>query len=104
MSSSSFKDFVLDQLAKLADLDCKRMFGGYGLYQDGTFFGIIFKDQLYFKTSDASRPDYLKRGSGPFRPNAKQTLKTYFTVPAEILEDHGRLVEWAKTAVLAAKT
>jgi TfoX/Sxy family transcriptional regulator of competence genes len=43
MKDDSFKDFVLDQLRELDDVEARRMFGGYGLYQDETFFGIIFK-------------------------------------------------------------
>ena len=36
-----FKDFVLDQLTELRGLRCRAMFGGYGLYCTGFFFGII---------------------------------------------------------------
>jgi TfoX/Sxy family transcriptional regulator of competence genes len=32
----SFKDFVLDQLRELDDVEARRMFGGHGLYQDET--------------------------------------------------------------------
>ncbi len=39
----SFKDFVLDQLCNLEGVEARRMFGGYGLYQDETFFGIVHK-------------------------------------------------------------
>jgi DNA transformation protein len=45
----SFKDFVLDQLQGVPDLECRSMFGGHGLYQEETFFGIVFKGRLYFK-------------------------------------------------------
>ena len=49
----SFKDFVLDQLSDLDDVEARRMFGGYGLYQDEIFFGIIHKGRLYENTQDA---------------------------------------------------
>jgi len=95
-SDDSFKDFVLDQLSDLRGVTCRTMFGGYGLYQHDSFFGIIHKGRLYFKTDDASRETYRTRGMKPFRPNAKQTLKTYYEVPAEIIEDQDQLVEWAE--------
>ena len=41
MADVSFKDFVLDQLQHLDDLECRSMFGGYGLYAVGVFFGIF---------------------------------------------------------------
>jgi DNA transformation protein len=35
----------------------------------------------------------------PFRPNAKQTLTSYYQVPADILEDSERLCDWAVKAI-----
>jgi DNA transformation protein len=35
----------------------------------------------------------------PFRPSAKQTLKSYYQVPVEIIEDADALREWAVKAV-----
>ena len=94
--TDGFKDFVLDQLDGLRGMTCRAMFGGYGLYRHDSFFGIIHKSRLYFKTDEASLPRYRQRGMKPFRPNAKQTLKTYYEVPAEIIEDRDQLVEWAE--------
>ena len=99
----SFKDFVLDQLRGLDDVEARRMFGGYGLYQDETFFGIIHKDRVYFKIDDSTVSEYRKRKMKPFRPNAKQTLKSYYQVPLEILEDAERLGEWAAQAISCQK-
>jgi len=99
MQDDSFKDFVLDQLQELSELECRAMFGGYGLYQDEVFFGIIFKGRLYFKTDAKSAVPYLKLGMKPFRPNEKQTLKHYYEVPVDIIEDRDRLATWAKKTV-----
>lgn len=96
--SDGFKDFVLDQLTDLRDLSCRAMFGGYGLYQGAVFFGIIHKGRLYFKTDDASRTPYAEHGMKPFCPNKKQTLKTYYEVPADVVEDTERLAAWAEQA------
>jgi len=97
----SFKDFVLDQLQDMRGVTCRRMFGGYGLYQRDTFFGIVYKGQLYFKTDEQSRETYRARGMQFFRPNARQSLKSYYEVPAEIVEDTEQLGEWAKRAIEA---
>lgn len=95
----SFKDFVLDQLHELDDVEARRMFGGHGLYRDETFFGIIHRGRLYFKIEESTVGEYRKRKMKPFRPNAKQTLKSYYQVPVEILEDTDRLREWATRAI-----
>jgi DNA transformation protein len=98
----SFKDFIIDQLYGLEGVTARSLFGGHGLYRGGTFFGIIFKGRLYFKTNDATRPGYVELGMKAFRPNPGQTLKNYFEVPADILEEPDRLVDWAQAAIGSA--
>lgn len=93
-----FKDFVLDQLATLHGVTNRAMFGGYGLYQDGIFFGIIHKGRLYFKVSPNTVGLYEEQGMTPFRPNAKQTLKSFYEVPIDIIEDAELLTTWATAA------
>jgi DNA transformation protein len=95
----SFKDFVLDQLRDLDDVESRRMFGGYGLYRDETFFGILHRGRVYFKIDETTVKEYRKRKMKAFRPNAKQTLKNYYQVPVEVIEDGEQLVEWAKRAI-----
>jgi DNA transformation protein len=99
MKDESFKDFVLDQLRDLDDVEARRMFGGFGLYQDETFFGIIHKGRLYFKTNETTVGAYRKRKMKAFRPNAKQTLKSYYQVPVEVIEDADQLRGWAAKAI-----
>ena len=91
-----FKEFVLDQLSQLRGLTCRVMFGGYGLYSRSTFFGIIHQGRLYFKTTPASVGSYKMHGMRPFRPNAKQILKSYYEVPVDIIEDAEDLTRWAE--------
>jgi DNA transformation protein and related proteins len=93
-----YKEFVLDQLSELNGLNCRAMFGGYGLSLHGKFFGIIHKGRLYFRTDTATVPRYLAQQMKPFRPNARQTLKNYYEVPVGIVESAESLVEWARTA------
>jgi DNA transformation protein and related proteins len=76
MKHDSFKDFILDQLREFENLEIRRMFGSVGLYQDETFFAIIHKGRLYFKIDQSTVGEYRRRKMKPFRPNAKQTLKS----------------------------
>jgi DNA transformation protein and related proteins len=73
----SFKDFVLDQLQKLDGVEARAMFGGFGLYQEEIFFGIVHAGRLYFKVNDSTVTAYRKRKMKPFRPNATQTFRSY---------------------------
>ena len=35
----------------------------------------------------------------PFRPNIKQTLRMYYEVPDEMIEDPDHLASWAQDAI-----
>jgi DNA transformation protein len=87
VSTDSFRDFVLEQLAGLGDLRCKRMFGGHGLSTDGIFFSILFDGRLYFRTHPDTLPGFPARNAPVFASSEKQILKNYREVPPEILED-----------------
>jgi DNA transformation protein len=39
----------------------------------------------------------------PFKPSAKQTLKNYYEVPAEVVEDADELMLWSEEAVRAGR-
>jgi len=95
----SFKDFVLDQLQDVDGVEARPMFGGHGLYKDETFFGIVHKGKLFFKVDESTVGEYRKRKMKPFRPNAKQTLKSYYEVPVEIIEGGERLGAWTEAAI-----
>jgi len=98
VSDTSFLDYVLEQLAEARGLKVRAMFGGHGLYMSNSFFGIVHKGALYFRTDETSRPAYVKAGSRPFNPRGQKELHRYYEVPAEVLEDAADLLEWAKRA------
>jgi DNA transformation protein len=75
------------------------MFGGYGLSYLGTFFGIVHKGRLYFKVNSNTIALYKELGMKPFRPNAKQTLTSFYEVPTDVLEDAEELTSWAGQSV-----
>ena len=99
MNPPGFKEYVLDQLRDLPEVQCRAMFGGHGLYQGGTFFGILFRGRLYFKTDDQSIANYEARGMEPFiyeKPDGKTMTMAYHEVPAEVwrtrrLSSNGRV-------------
>lgn len=99
MTGDGFVTFVLDQLEDLGQVTSRAMFGGHGLYLGDTFFGIVFKDRLFLKVDETTRPRYEDHGMGPFQPNERQTMRSYYEVPVEVLEDADELVAWASDAV-----
>ena len=98
--NNGFKDFILDHLMDLNEVTARAMFGGYGLYQRTKFFGIIHKGCLYFKVTTATAPWYEQHGMKPFRPNAKQTLTSFYEVPIDVIEEAEAVTRWAKEAIV----
>jgi DNA transformation protein and related proteins len=98
VADDSFLQYVLEQLAGVRPLSVRRMFGGHGLYLDGTFFGIVHTGALYFRTDETSRHVYVRAGARPFNPKGRQELHRYYEVPGEILEDADALCIWAEAA------
>jgi DNA transformation protein len=98
----TFRDFVLDQLREIEDLEARAMFGGHGFYSGDRFFAIVFHGRLYLRTDAASRAEFERHGMGPFQPpTRRQTLGTYYEVPLRVLENGSELVAWARRAIAA---
>ena len=102
--STAFKSFVLDQLAGLDEVTPRSMFGGVGLYSNDVFFGIIARDELYFKVDARNLPDYKRARMKPFQPfeDRPMTMK-YFQVPLEVLESPDDLAAWARKSIEAGR-
>lgn len=103
--SQDFLRYSLEQLASLGGVVPRRMFGAFGLYHDGVFFGLIDDDTLYLKVNDETRGDYLSRGLKPFQPypgQARNPMGGYYEVPADVLEDPAELTTWARKACSVA--
>ena len=100
LAPGSFGAFVLDQLSGLDGVSAKPMFGGAGFYVDGEFFGILYKERLYFRVSADTIGDYKSRKMKPFAPfeGRKGESRAYYEVPIEILESPVDLVRWARKA------
>ena len=95
----SYEGRALDRLSELGDITSRPLFGGHGIYWRDVIFGILFRGRLYFKVDDESKGEYLARDMGPFRPNDRQTLKSYYEVPLKVLDDHEALLAWAMEAI-----
>ena len=94
----------VDRLLELVDgATARRMFGGQGIYSDGAMFAIAYDEAIYLKVDDESRPEFEELGSGPFRPNARQTLRSFYELPDEVASDDAEFAAWAHRALEAAR-
>ncbi len=104
MAGERFEDRILDRLAALGEVTSRPMFGGHGLYLGETIFGILCGGRLYLNVDEMSIADYVSRGMGPFRPNERQTSKSYYEVLPDVLSDPEALLSWAGEAIRAGQS
>ena len=104
--SDEFVEYVVERLSGWGEVSVRRMFGGAGLYRGGTMFGLVADDVVYLKVDDSNRDDFVQAGSAPFEPypdKIKTTIRTYYEIPAEVLEDPAELARWAQRSWLIAR-
>jgi len=92
--SDEFIDYVIDQFASWGEVSARKMFGGAGLYRDGTMFGLIADDVAYLKADNSNRDDFVRAGSSPFNPypdKVKTMVLSYYEIPADVLENTDKL-------------
>jgi DNA transformation protein len=97
--------YLLELLAPLGPISARRMFGGVGLFHGGTMFGLIAREELFFKVGDANRSAYEAAGEAPFSYDTKSgthTLGSYWRCPPELLDDTETLQSWARQAIEVA--
>ena len=101
---SEFVEFTIEQMAPLAGIRVRAMFGGFGVYQDDLMFAIIVDDSLYFKADAATRGDFTALGLNPFTYSARGKTVTlqYYAAPPEVFESSETMQEWARLAIGAA--
>src|SRR5262245_22539372 len=100
----AFRSYVLDQLEEVGDVVAKAMFGGFGLYHDGVFFGILAGDRLYLRVDAKSLPAYREAKSRPFKPfPGRPGSKKYYETPLAVLESPIELAAWARRSIDAAR-
>ena len=79
------------------------MFGGIGIYSDGTFFAVIDNDTLFFKVDETLAKRYRDKGMPPFAPiPGAKPMMGYYQVPPDVLEDGRMLGKWAKDSMSIA--
>jgi DNA transformation protein len=99
-----FVDYVCELLAPLGRASARRMFGGHGVYLDGTMLAIVFGGALYLKVDDASRARFEAEGSRPFvyRDATQEIAMSYWSAPEAALDSAEAMAPWARLARDAA--
>ncbi|MEH6631894.1 MAG: TfoX/Sxy family protein [Halopseudomonas aestusnigri] len=105
-SRSEFSNYILELLSPLGEISLGRFFGGTSLKYNDTQFCMIMKNRLYFRVNKSNLDLYLERDSAPFSYLTKKGrvyVKSYYEVPADILDDEDDLLAWAEKAIAASR-
>jgi DNA transformation protein and related proteins len=83
----------------------RRMFGGAGVYADGTMFALVADGELYLKADEETIPAFRAAGAGPFVYGAKgrRVVMSYWRLPDRLLDEPDELAEWARAALRVAQ-
>lgn len=100
--NSEFAAFLEEQFER--PIAFKRMFGGYGLFEDGIMIGLIADDTLYFKSDAESDPEFDRVAAPRFtyQKRDKQIEMSFRQCPPDALEDRESLETWRHIAHAAA--
>jgi DNA transformation protein and related proteins len=104
IKNSEFADFVLEQMAPLADIHVRRMFGGHGIYQGAVMFAIVADGGLYFKADELTRNGFIERGLPAFsyESRGKSVVLQYYAAPPEVFDETETMQHWARQAIATA--
>ncbi|TMG99539.1 MAG: TfoX/Sxy family protein [Betaproteobacteria bacterium] len=103
-NTPGFVEHILELAAPAGRAAAHPMFGGHGVYVDGTIVAIVI-DVLYFKTDERTRPAFVDAGLESFRYESKDGAvhtTSYFRAPDEALESPPAMQEWLRRALEAA--
>ena len=100
MDPESIEDLFRD----LGPVRIRRMFGGKGIYAGDRMFALEAGGEIYLKTDDANRAAFEAERCRPFvfEAKGKSTATSYWTMPAEGLDDPAAAAHWGRMAVEAA--
>ncbi|MCY7354913.1 MAG: TfoX/Sxy family protein [Lysobacter sp.] len=97
-------DYLIELLSPLGTATARRMFGGWGVYIDGTMIGLVDDEMLYLKVDEQTRTQFEAAGSAPFVYDSKtrQITMSYWSAPEESMDSSEAMRSWARLAWEAA--
>jgi DNA transformation protein len=99
--STSFKEFLIEQMAGFGPVTIRTMFGGAGVMRDGLMFALIDDEVLYLKADDETKAAFVAENLSQFTYVAKGGKKmemAYWRIPERCLDDADEMAKWCRVA------
>ena len=103
--NEEFKNFVLDQLQGIGEVETKRMFGGIALLIKGSAFAKIKHDKVWLKVNNSNIADFENLGMNQYTYGENNSRKlNFYETPVDVIEDRDKLKEWVEKSIEIALT
>ena len=99
-------DDIRDLFSAFGPVVVRRMFGGAGIYSDGTMFALIADGVIYLKADTRNAPAFEREHLPPFTyamKDGKRGVMSYRRMPDRLYDDPEELAAWAREALAAAR-
>lgn len=90
---------LVTSLADLGEVSSRKMFGGLGIFESGTMFGIVDSSgRIFFRAGESNMALFEEAGSD------RHGKMPYYSIPDSVLDDPASLRSWGDAAVGASRT
>ena len=93
---------ISDLFSGLGPVSIRRMFGGKGIYFEGTIIAVELRGELMLKGDGVVAPDYEAAGAKQWTyvhsRHGKTVAMPYWTIPDSALDDPDEMAVWARKA------
>ena len=99
-------DDIVELFSVFGPVTVRRMFGGAGIYADGTMFGLVADGVIYLKADERNAPAFERENLPPFTyatKDGKRGVMSYRRMPDRLYDDPEELATWARDALAAAR-
>src|SRR5215831_4876730 len=98
-------DDIRELFSVFGPVTVRRMFGGAGIYADGTMFALLYDGLIYLKAGECNAAAFDREALGPFTyttKDGKRGVTSYRQMPDRLYDDPHELAEWSRDALSAA--
>jgi DNA transformation protein len=99
-------DDIVELFSSFGPVSVRRMFGGAGIYADGTMLALVVDGVIYLKAGEGNLAMFEREGLAPFsysRRGNDQIVMSYRRMPDRLYDDPDELAVWARAALEAAR-
>jgi DNA transformation protein and related proteins len=96
---------IQELFTEFGPVSVRRMFGGAGIFVDGTMIGLVSREIIHLKADAETIPAFEREGLAPFSyatKDGERKLTSYWRMPERLYDDPEELARWARAALAAA--